>query len=280
MIERQSSAVRVFTPSQPFRFVASVREIWTFRELLWQLARREVLVRYKQALLGAAWALLQPLSLMIVFTVFFSRFLKVPSDGIPYPLFAYCALLPWGFFAGSLSASVTSLTSNAHLVTKVYFPREILPLASILAASVDFGVATLLFVGMLVFYHVPVTVHLLFAPVIFLVQLVFTLGVGLFFSSLNVSYRDVRHAVPLLIQVWMFATPIIYPIGIIPERFRTLCLVMNPMAGIIDNYRTVVVRGLPPDPQILGLAALVSVVVAFSAYAYFKRAEVRFADII
>lgn len=280
MRERHAVEVRIFTPSPPLRLAASVRGVWAFREILWQLAMREVRVRYKQALLGAAWAVLQPLALMLVFTVFFSKFLRVPSDGIPYPLFAYCALLPWGFFASSLSSSVTSLTGNAHLVTKVYFPREILPLASMLAAAADFGVALLLFVGMLVFYRVPVTAYLLFAPLILFVQLVLTVGVALLFSALNVRYRDVRHAVPLLIQVWMFATPIIYPIGIIPEPFRSVCLLLNPMAGIIDGYRSVAVLGLPPDLRAVGSAALVSVIVASASYVYFKRTEAAFADII
>ncbi len=280
MRERQPSVVRIFTPSPPLRLAGSVREVWAFREILWQLAGREVRVRYKQALLGAAWAVLQPLALMVVFTIFFSNFLKVPSDGVPYPLFTYCALLPWGFFAGALSSSVPSLTANAHLVTKVYFPRETLPLASILAAAVDFGVASLLFVGMMAFYHVQATAYLLFTPLILFVQLVLTIGVALLFSALNVFYRDVRHAVPLLIQVWMFATPVIYPVGIIPERFRSLWFLVNPMVGIIDGYRSVTVLGLPPDLRAVGSAALVSVIVACASYVYFKRTEAVFADII
>ncbi len=280
MREQQPSAVRIFTPSPPLRLAASVRDLWTFREILWQLAGREIRVRYKQALLGTAWAVLQPLSLMIVFTIFFSKFLKVPSDGIPYPLFAYCALVPWGFFAGALSSSVTSLTGNAHLVTKVFFPREILPLASILAAAVDFGVASLMLVGLMTFYRVQATAYLLFAPLILIVQVVLTIGVAFLLSALNVSYRDVRHAVPLLIQVWMFATPVIYPVAIIPERYRSVWFVVNPMAGIVDGYRSVTVLGLPPDLRAVGSAALVSVIVAFASYVYFKRAEAVFADII
>lgn len=259
--------------------VPSWREVAARRELLWTLTLREIRVRYKQAALGIAWAILQPLSLMVVFTVFFSVFLRIPSDGVPYPLFASVALLPWSFFTTALSSAIPSLTNNASLITKVYFPRAILPLASILAAVVDFGLATLAFVGLLLYYRVGVTANWLFLPAIFALQVALTLGVALFFSALNVTYRDVRHALPLLIQLWMFVTPVIYPLSVVPERYRLLYLA-NPMAGIIDSYRKIVVHGAPPDWSALSMGAVVSAMLVTFAWRYFRRAEQTFADII
>jgi len=255
------------------------RELVAYRGLLWTLALREIKVRYKQAVLGIVWAILQPLSLMIVFTVFFSVILRVPSDGIPYPLFAFVALLPWSFFATGLSSAIPSLTNNASLVTKVYFPREVIPLAAVLAAAVDFAVAALAFLGLLLYYRVGMTAHLLFVPGIFMIQVALTIGVALFFSALNVKYRDVRHALPLVIQLWMFVTPVIYPVSVVPERYRALYLV-NPMAGVIDSYRKVVVQGVAPDLWAQGLAALVSTLIVMLSWSYFQRAERTFADVI
>jgi lipopolysaccharide transport system permease protein len=266
-------------PEGAVRVSARWRELLAYRELLWTLALREIQVRYRQAILGAAWAIIQPAALMVVFTIFFGRVLRVPSDGLPYPLFAYCALVPWSFFATSLSAGVPSLTNHAHLVTKIYFPREVLPLSSIVAAGVDFGVAACVFVGLLVFYCVPVTPAVLYAPLLVLLQAVFTAAVVLFLSALNVTYRDVRHAVPLMVQVWMFATPIIYPLSIVPERMRPLYL-LNPMAGIVDGYRRVVLHGTAPDLQAVVLAAGVSVVLGVLGYRYFIWSASRFADIL
>jgi lipopolysaccharide transport system permease protein len=259
--------------------VSGWRELVARRELLWTLTLREIRVRYTQAALGIAWAVLQPLSLMVVFTVFFSFFLRIPSDGVPYPLFAYVALLPWSFFATALSSAIPSLTNNASLVTKVYFPREVLPLASILAATVDFAVAAVAFLGLLCYYRVGVTSNLLFVPAIFALQLTLTLGVALLFSALNVRYRDVRHALPLVIQIWMFVTPIIYPVSVVPERFRFLYLA-NPMAGIVDSYRKTVLHGVPPDWSALGVGACVAVFLVVFAWRYFRRAARTFADII
>jgi len=259
--------------------VSGWRELVARRELLWTLTLREIRVRYKQAALGVAWAILQPLSLMVVFTVFFSFFLRIPSDGVPYPLFVYVALLPWSFFATALSSAIPSLTNSAGLVTKVYFPREILPLASIMAAAVDFAVAAVVFLGLLFHYRVGVTLNVLFVPAIFALQVAFTLGVALFLSALNVRYRDVRHALPLVIQIWMFVTPVIYPVSVVPERYRLLYL-LNPMAGIIDSYRKAVIHGVPPDWSALGLGAFVSAALVVFSWRYFRRAERTFADII
>jgi len=259
--------------------VSGWRELAARRELLWTLTLREIRVRYAQAALGIAWAVLQPLSLMVVFTVFFSLFLRVPSDGVPYPLFAYVALLPWGFFATALSSAIPSLTNNASLVTKVYFPREVLPLASILAATVDFAVAAVFFLGLLGYYRVGPTLNLLFVPAIFALQFTLTLGVALLFSALNVRYRDVRHALPLVIQLWMFVTPIIYPMSVVPERYRLLYLA-NPMAGIVDSYRKVVLHGVTPDWLALAIGVCVSAILVVFSWRYFRRVEQTFADII
>jgi lipopolysaccharide transport system permease protein len=249
------------------------------RELLWTLALREVQIRYRQAILGAAWAVLQPVTLMAAFTLFFGWFLQVPSDDAPYPIFAYGGLLPWLFFAASLSAGTPSLTNNAALVSKVAFPREILPLAAMVAAAMDFAVAAAAFAVLLAIYGVSPTVQLLYVPVLLLIQAFFTAGIVLFFAALNVAYRDVRHVLPLLVQLWMFATPVIYPLSVIPDRLRVWFL-LNPMAGLVDNFRRVVVRGMPPDFLSLGLAALVSFLLLLGGYQYFKRAEAEFADII
>jgi len=256
-----------------------VLEILQYRALLWTFALREIKVRYKQAVLGAAWAVLQPLSLMVVFTLFFSILLNVSSDGIPYPLFVYSALLPWTFFSTSLAFAIPSLTNNAQLITKVYFPRAILPLASVLAAGFDFCIAGLVFCGMMLFYQVRVTIDLLWVFPLLLIQVAFTVAVAFFFSALNVTYRDVRHAMPLLIQLWMFATPVIYSVSVVPERYRALYL-MNPMAAVIDGFRKVLVQGHSPDLWSLSPVAATSVILLWAAYRYFKRAEEAFADVI
>jgi lipopolysaccharide transport system permease protein len=257
----------------------SIATLAMHRELLWTLALREVQIRYRQAVLGAAWAVLQPVVLMAAFTLFFGWFLRVPSDDAPYPIFAYGGLLPWLFFAASLSAGTPSLTNNAALVGKVAFPREILPLAAMVAAAVDFAVAAAAFAVLLAIYGVNPTIQLLYVPVLLLIQVIFTAGIVLFLAALNVAYRDVRHVLPLLLQLWMFATPVIYPLSVIPERLRVWFL-LNPMVGLVDNFRRVVVRGVPPEFLSLGLAALVSLPLLFGGYWYFKRAEGEFADII
>lgn len=260
--------------------LAHARELLRHRELFLLVAQREITVRYKQTLLGALWAILQPLSLMLVLTVFFSSFLGMPSDGIPYPLFAYAALLPWTFFSTALSFAAPSLIANAHIITRIYFPREIIPLSSVLAALVDFAVAALIFVGMLVWYDVRPTWNALYVAPLVAVQVVFTMSLCLIFSATTVLYRDVRFTVPLLLQLWMFATPILYPLSAVPERVRDVYLALNPMAVIADGYRRAVVQGQPPDPLHLALAGLVSLALLWLGYKHFKRLERTFADIV
>ena len=257
-----------------------LRELFKHSELLYLITQREIKVRYKQSVLGIVWAVLQPFSMMLVFSLFFGRFQKIPSDGIPYPLFSYSALLPWTFFATSLAFAIPSLIQNSQLITKIYFPREIIPLASVFAAFIDFLIASLIFLGMMIWYQVAPTWYLLYIFPLVAVQLLFTIGVCLLLSSFTVLYRDVRHTLPLVIQVWMYITPVIYPVSTVPEKYRTLYMLINPMAGIIDGYRRAVVQGRAPELSYLGLAAAVSLFLVWAGYKYFKRLEHEFADIV
>jgi lipopolysaccharide transport system permease protein len=259
--------------------VNSLRILHAHRELLFTWTLRDIKIRYKQSVLGAAWAILQPLALMLIFTVVFSELAHLPSDGIPYPVFSYTALLVWTFFASSLSFAIPTIVNNLNLVTKIYFPREILPIASIGAAFFDFVVANALLVGVLAWYHTPVGPALLWLPFLLLTEICLIIGVVLPAAAINVFFRDVRFVVPLAIQLWMYATPVIYPITMIPERFRVL-YALNPMVGIVDSYRRVIVQGEAPDPTYLGLSVVVSMLLALGGYIYFKHSEGVFADLI
>ncbi|MBL8189164.1 MAG: ABC transporter permease [Acidobacteria bacterium] len=256
------------------------RELWRHRELLWLLTLREIKVRYKQTVLGVAWAVLQPLSLMVVFTVFFSWFARIESDGIPYPLFSYAALLPWTFFSTSLSFAIPSLIANSHIITKIYFPREVIPLSAVMAALLDFLIASVAFVLLLVAYRVPPSWNLMYVVAIVLIQVLFTAGVSLLLSAFTVLYRDVRHTLPLVIQIWMFVTPILYPASVVPERWRVWYFSLNPMAAIIDGYRRAILQHQPPQLRYLLLAAAVSCLLVWAGYKYFKHLEREFADIV
>ena len=240
---------------------------------------RDIKIRYKQSLLGAAWAILQPLALMIVFTLVFSFIARVPTGGIPYPIFSYAALLPWTFFATSVTFGTSSLVNNMNLVSKVYFPREILPIAAIGASFIDFLVASLVYIGLVAYYRFPLHTTLLLLPLLLLVQIALTTGVVLFTSAANAFYRDIRFVVPLVLQIWMYATPIIYPLQLVPERFQPFYM-LNPMAGLIESYRTIALLGVWPDWGHLGTATLFSGLVLVSGYIHFKRVEWQFADII
>lgn len=257
--------------------IDNILDLYQHRDLLFVWTLREVKVRYKQSLLGGAWAILQPVALMLTYTLVFSFFIRLPSSGIPYPLFSYTALLGWTFFASSITFAVPSLINNLNLVTKVYFPREILPVASVSAAFVDFLLACVPFVAMLVWYRVPASATLLWIPVLVVVQFALILGVVLPTSALLVFYRDIRFVVPLALQVWMYATPVIYPVSVVPARFRAL-YALNPMVGIVDSYRRVILQGLPPDPEYLGLSAVIGAIFVLAGYRYFKHVEETFAD--
>jgi lipopolysaccharide transport system permease protein len=259
--------------------LANIQELSAHRGLLISWVVRDIKVRYKQSLMGAAWAILQPLSATLIFAVIFSRFVRVPTDGIPYPIFYYSALLPWTFFSSSITFGVSSLVSNMSLVTKIYFPREILPLSAVLASMVDFFIASLIFVGMMIFYQVPLSASLICIPLLLLIQIAFTVGIVLCASAMNVFYRDVRFVVPLGLQLWMYLTPIIYPLSIVPPRFLGVYM-LNPMASIIDSYRRIILLGEWPSFSYLVLGGAVSVVLLIAGYGYFKRSEAVFADII
>lgn len=255
------------------------KELFKFRELLIALTKREILVRYKQTILGGAWAIIQPFSLMIIFTLIFDVFLKINSDQIPYPIFAYSALLPWTFFSTSLSFGALSVVNNNNLVTKVSFPREVLPFASLGAAILDFLIATLIFIALILYYQTPLTINLLFSIPIFLILIIFTAALILTTSAINVLWRDIKFVIPLLLQIWMFATPVIYPLSQVPKNLRGIYN-LNPMAPIIDNFRTVTVLGKPPNWSELLLTAIIAIALFISSYIFFKRKERIFADII
>jgi len=267
----------VIQPSRKWNLL-SLKDIWAYRELLFFLTWRDVKVRYKQTALGAAWAILQPLFMMLIFTIFFGRLAGVGSSGIPYPLFALGGLVPWTFFSNAITASGNSLVGSAHLITKVYFPRLIVPAAAMLAGLVDFLLAFVLLCLLMVYYRVAITVQILFLPVLVLLTALFSLGVGTWMSALNVKYRDVRFALPFLIQLWLFVSSVILPSSSVPAKWRWL-LLLNPMSAIIEGYRSALF-GLPFDWPALGIATVLTLLVLLYAIYAFARVERSFADII
>ncbi|MBK7896850.1 MAG: ABC transporter permease [Candidatus Promineifilaceae bacterium] len=261
--------------------IAHIQTLYHFRELIGMWTFREIRVRYKQSMLGAAWAILQPLAQMVILTFVFSRIARIETD-LPYPIFSYTALLPWTLFHTSISFGVNSLINNMNLVTKTYFPREVLPLGIIGAALFDFLISSTIFVLLMIYYQVPVTVHLLWIPLLLVIQIFLMLGVMLLGSALTVFFRDVRFVVPLGLQLWMYATPVIYPLSLVEENIPQLRTIyaLNPMVGIVESYRNVILRGMPPNLTDLGIAAAVSIILFFAAYIIFKRLEVLFNDLI
>jgi lipopolysaccharide transport system permease protein len=254
-------------------------ELWRRRELLWALTLREIQIRYRQSVLGIGWAVLQPLAMMLVFTLIFSVLLKVPSDGVPYPVFSYSALTFWTFFSGSLTRAIPSVEANEALIKKIYFPREFFPISSVLSAIFDLAIAFVIFLIIMAYYHTPFTLNILYVVPLVLIQTVFTIGVCLFASALNVYYRDVKYALGLIVSLWMYATPIIYPMSLIPERFWKFYL-LNPMTGLIESYRNVLVKGIAPQLFYVGIAAAGAVLLFVLGYFYFKRIEMSFADVV
>ncbi len=256
-----------------------LKELWDYRELLYFLVWRDVKVRYKQAALGAAWAILQPLLTMLIFSVIFGMFAKVPSDGTPYPLFAFVALVPWNFFATSLGQSSNSVVGSANLITKVYFPRLAIPLASVLAGLVDFALSFIVLLGMMVYYHHAPTIHVLWLPLFILLGLAAAVGMGFWLSAMNVKYRDVRYVVPFLVQFWMFASPIIYPSSMIPARYRTL-YALNPIVGVVDGFRWALLGTKTAPGPMLAVSSAATVLFLVGGALYFRRMEAEFADIV
>jgi lipopolysaccharide transport system permease protein len=255
-----------------------LRELYDYRELLYVLTARDVKVRYKQTVLGIAWALLQPLANMLLFTLIFGRLAKLPSDGFPYPIFVFAGLLPWTFFANSISSSAESIVGASTLITKVYFPRIIIPLAAVCTALVDFVIAFFILLILMLFYGVGWSFNLLLAPVLMMALGFTALGIGTMLAALNVSYRDFRYLVPFGIQFWMFASPIVYPSSMIPEKWQWLYHI-NPVAGIVGGFRSVFL-GSPLDWSALGTSMLASIVIFLLGVMMFERAERRFADVI
>ena len=253
-----------------------LRELWEYRELLYFLTWRDIRVRYKQTMLGAAWAIIQPFFTMVVFSLFFGTLAKMPSDGVPYPIFSYAGLLPWQYFAYSLGQSSNSLVGSANLIRKVYFPRLIIPLSAVLAGVVDFAIAFIVLLGMMVYFRVWPTSGIFLLPLFLLLALVTALGVGLWLSALNVRYRDIRYIVPFITQFWMFATPVVYPSSLLNEPWRTL-YGLNPMVGVVEGFRWALLGTNPPGPMML-VSALVSLAILVSGLFYFRRMEKTFAD--
>ena len=259
--------------------VRDLLKLTHYRDLIYTLSVHRIKVRYKQSLLGVSWAILQPLSLMLIYTFIFSFIARVPSDGAPYAIFAYSALLPWTYFSTALVNATNGLVSHSQLITKVYFPREILPLTYVIASLFDLLIASSVFAALMIYYGVSLTANAIYAVPIILVMTIFVTAMSLFFSATQVRFRDIGVAMPLLIQLWMFATPVVYPLSAVPARFRSLYL-LNPMVGFIENFRQVMLHGATPDLRLLGVATLISIILLVASYVYFKRVEATIADVI
>ncbi len=254
-------------------------EVWAYRELLSMLVWRDVSVRYKQSLVGIGWAIIQPLFTMIIFTIIFGRFAKLPSDGVPYPVFSFCALLPWNYFSRSLGGASDSLVSSANLITKVYFPRLILPLSRVFTGLVDFAISFLVLLAMMVWYRITPTIGLLLLPLLICIAMITALGIGLWLTALNVKYRDIAFVVPFITQFWMFASPVAYSTSIVPQKWQWL-YGLNPMAGVIEGFRWALLGKTAPDFAMM-LASFVGICVIFiTGLIYFKRMERTFADVV
>ncbi|MBN1104246.1 MAG: ABC transporter permease [Deltaproteobacteria bacterium] len=256
-----------------------LKELWTFRELLYFLTKRDIKVRYRQTVLGGLWAIIQPLFTMVVFTLFFGRLAKMPSEGIPYPIFVYAGLLPWTYFANAVTGSGNSLVGSSNLITKVYFPRLIVPASAALAGLLDFFIALFVLFGLMVYYQfIPGPAILLF-PMLVGLTFLCAVGVGLWLSALNVQYRDIRYVIPFLIQLWMFVSPVIYPVGMVKEGYQWL-LALNPMGGVIHAYRASLLAHQPVDWSLLGISSAIIVLLFLGGLYYFRRMERVFADVI
>ena len=256
-----------------------LKDLWEYRDLFYFLTWRDIKVRYKQTVLGAAWAIIQPFFTMVVFSLFFGKLAKVPSDGIPYPIFAYAALVPWTFFANGLSQSSNSMVENANLIKKVYFPRMLVPISSVISGVVDFVLAFLVLLGMMFFYGIFPTKNIIWLPLLLVMAFVTALGVGLWLSALNVQFRDVRYTVPFLTQFWLFATPIAYPSSLLSEPWRTLYGI-NPMVGVVEGFRWALLGTETAPGPIIVVSAFVALALLVGGAFYFRRMEKSFADVV
>lgn len=252
-------------------------ELWEYRELLYFLVWRDLKVRYKQTVLGFLWAVIQPLGTMVIFSVFFGTLVGVPSDGIPYPIFSYAALVPWTFFANALSQSSVSLVGSAHLIKKVYFPRLVIPLAAVLSGGMDFLIALVILLGMAAAYGIPPPLSIIWLPALLVLVLAIAMGAGLWLAAMNVQFRDVHHALPFLVQAWMFASPIVYPSSLLHEPWRTL-YGLNPMAGVVEGFRWALLGSRVFPRSMMAVSAVAAVALLVSGALYFSRMEKTFAD--
>jgi lipopolysaccharide transport system permease protein len=254
-------------------------ELWAYRELLYFLVWRDLKVRYKQTVLGVAWAIMQPLFTMVIFSLFFGRLAKVPSDGIPYPIFSFTALVPWTMFASGLNQASNSMVGSAHLIRKVYFPRLAVPIATVFAGVVDFAVAFVVLLCMMLFYHITPSINVVFLPLFLLLAIITSLGTGLWLSALNVKYRDVRYLVPFITQFWMYATPIAYPSSLLHEPWHTV-FGLNPMVGVVEGFRWALLGAKTQSGPMIAVSAAVALTALVSGAFYFRRMEKTFADVV
>ncbi len=256
------------------------KELWDYRELVYFFVWRDIKVRYKQTVIGALWAIFQPLTTMLIFTIFFGRFAKMPSDNIPYPIFVYVGLLLWNYFSFGLSHASESMVSNASIIQKIYFPRLLIPISSSLVGLVDFAIASFVLLGLMLFYRfIPNPIVIIYLPVLILITFLSSVGLGCFFASINVKYRDVRYAIPFFIQMFVFLTPVIYPLSMLSPRFKLL-IALNPMSGVIENARRIVFSNGPVDWHLLSISIGISLVLFVCGIMYFRKTERFFADII
>ena len=278
MDNKNYERISLIKPSQGWAAL-NLRDLWLYRELIFFMTWRDLKVRYKQTLLGASWAILQPFLTMVVFSIFFGNLAKVPSDGVPYPIFSYTALIPWTLFSKALQDASRSLVANSHMITKVYFPRMILPLSSILAGLVDFLIAFVVLLGMMIFYKITPTANVWFLPLFLVLALVTAVGVGLWLSALNVLFRDINYVLPFLTQFWMYLTPIAYPSSMVPDKWQTI-YALNPMTGVVEGFRWALLgTGQPPGTLTL-VSSVVALVLLISGMFYFRRMERLFADMV
>jgi lipopolysaccharide transport system permease protein len=255
------------------------KELWVYRELLFFFIWRDIKIRYKQTVIGAAWAVLQPVLTMVVFSIVFGRLLKTPSDGIPYPLFSFAALIPWQLFSRALSDSANSLINNQQMLTKIYFPRLFLPTASILSGLLDFGISLLVLFGMMFYYQIKITWAIFTLPLFVLLAILTALAVGIWLSALNVRYRDIKYVLPFLLQIWLYATPVAYSTGIIPEKWRFIAG-LNPMSGVVNGFRWALLGQTSETSTLLGVSIVIILFLFLSGLIFFQYTEQTFADIV
>ena len=278
MLEKEEISVLLIKPSRGWA-LPQIRDIWAYRELLYFLVWRDLKVRYKQTVLGVLWAIIQPFFLMVIFSIFFGKLAKIPSEGIPYPIFAYTALLPWSYFAQSLNACSESLVGNSHLITKVYFPRLIIPISSVLSGLVNFGISFGILLAMMFYYHIIPTLTALLLPLLVLMTMATALGAGLWLSALNVQYRDIRYAKSFLVQFWFFVTPVVYPSSLVPGIWRFF-YGLNPMVGVVEGFRGVLLGKGQISGPMFAVSIIVMALLLITGIFYFRRMEKGFADVV